>query len=366
MLWEIMFEMLGELFSSLGEIFAAFFGALKAIFGLKKNATEEDKKKRAQRLMNFTIGGLCLGIALMIPGVRHFVFHGGAQRLVAAHGPPVVENPRNDFPMAQYTLPQLYKKKKAMMEDDDGLKRVIYYYWHAPAIVPGEKLPLVVVLHGGDGLSHAAIYLRSGAVQKEFPAFLLIPMAPFGKVWDAPAGYSGEEGLPPDKAPVPGEENRSLRDVIYLIAQATVDSPIDANRIYIIGCDEGGAGVFGAAAHYPGIFAAGVELGGKWSFLDAAKIGKTPLLILNGGKDPVVPATFASNMTRMITATGGKVSYHEFPGVDHACDSPGFYSQAVWSWLFSHTRAAQQPAAAASPSVQPVLLPSTTAAVPGP
>lgn len=364
MLWEIMFEMLGELFSSLGEIFAAFFGALKAIFGLKKNATEAEKKARAKRLMNGMIVAVGLGIVLMFPGVRKFVFHGGAQRMVAAHGPPVVEAPRTDFPMAQYTLPQLYKKKKAMMEDEDGLRRVIYYYWHAPAMAPGEKLPLIVVLHGGDGLSHAAIYLRSGAVQKEFPAFLLIPMAPFGKIWDAPEAYTGQEGLPPDKNSPPGEESRSLRDVIYLVAQATVESPVDVNRIYIIGCDEGGAGVYGAAAHYPGIFAAGVAIGGKWSFIDAAKIGKTPLLLLHGGKDPVVPAAFASNMSRMIAATGGKVTYHEFPNTDHSCETPGFYSQAVWSWLFSQTRAtAQHPAAPAA--VQPVLMPSTTAAVPG-
>lgn len=355
MLWEIMFEMLGELFASMGEIFAAFWKTLKAIFGVKKNATAEEKKKRAQRLMNCAIVAVCLGIALLFPGVRKFVFQGGAKRMIAAQGPPVVEAPRNEFPMAQYTLPQLYKKKKEMIEDDDGLRRIIYYYWHAPAVAPGQKLPLVVVLHGNDGMSHAAIYLRSGAMQKQFPSFLLIPMAPWGKIWDAPAGYAGNEGLPPDKAPVPGEESRSLRDAIYLAVQATVDSPIDVNRIYIIGCDEGAAGVYGAAAHHPGIFAAGVAVAGKWSFADVPQLAKTPLLILHGAKDPVVPAAFPNTLTRLVTASGGRMSYHEFPNVDHACDSPGFYSPAVFNWLFSQSRAAApQPAPApAAAAVMP-------------
>ncbi|MEZ0224948.1 MAG: hypothetical protein ACAH83_10365 [Alphaproteobacteria bacterium] len=354
MLWEIMFEMLGELFSSLGEIFAAFWKVLKAIFGVKKNATEEEKKKRAQRLMNGAIVVVCLGIVFMFPGVRKFVFKGGAERMVAAHGPPVVEAPRNDFPMGQYTLPQLYKKKKAMIEDDDGLRRVVYYYWHAPATAPGQKLPLIVVLHGGDGLSHAAIYLRSAAMQKQFPAFLLIPMSPFGKIWDAPAGYTGNEGLPPEKAPVPGEESRSLGDAIYLAAQATVDMPVDENRMYIIGCDEGAGGVYGAAAHHPGIFAGGVAIAGKWSFADVAKLAKTPLLVLHGAKDQVVPAAFPNTLTRLVAASGGKMSYHEFPGLDHTCEAPGFYSPAVFNWLFSQSRAAA-PQAASVPAAAAVV-----------
>jgi predicted esterase len=354
MLWEIMFEMLGELFSSLGEIFVAFWKVLKSIFGVKKNATPEEKKKRAQRLLNCGIVALCLGIALMFPGVRKFVFQGGAQRMVAAHGPPVHETPRNEFPMGQYTLPQLYKKKKVMIEDDDGLRRIVYYYWHAPAVAPGQKLPLVVILHGGDGLSHAAIYLRSAAMQSLFPAFLLIPMSPFGKIWDAPAGYTGNEGLPPDKNAVPGEESRSLKDAIYIAAQATIDSPVDVNRMYIIGCDEGAAGVYGAAAHYPGIFAGGVAVAGRWSFIDVKALAKTPLLLLHGAKDQAVPASFPNTLTRLVTASGGKMTYHEFPNVDHTCESPGFYSQAVWNWLFSQSRATA-PEAASPPAPAAVM-----------
>ncbi|TAL30619.1 MAG: hypothetical protein EPN97_12460 [Alphaproteobacteria bacterium] len=356
MLWEIMFEMLGELFSSLGEIIASFWKVLKSIFGLKKNATEAEKKKHREKLFYGFAAVLMVGGVLMIPPVRAFLFKGGAQRLVAAHGPPVVETPRNAFPMAQYTLPQLYKKKKVMLEDDDGMRRVVYYYWHAPAVAPGQKLPLVVILHGGDGLSHAAIYLRSGAMQAQFPAFLLIPMSPFGKIWDAPAGYTGEEGLPPDKNPAPGENFRSLRDAIDIAAQATVDSPIDPNRMYIIGCDEGAAGVYGALAHYPGIFAGGVAVAGKWSFVDVRALAKTPLLILQGAKDPVVPPSFASTLVRLITASGGKASYHEFPNVEHTCESPGFYSPAVWNWLFSQIRApAPQAASAPAPTAAAVM-----------
>lgn len=364
MLWEIMFEMLGELFSAMGEIIVSFWGLLKAIFKSKKDETEEDKKRRGEILLICSIVGLVVAVVFMFPGTRHFVFGGGGQRMIAAQGPPVVESPRNNFPMAQYTSPQLFKKMKSMVEDDDGLKRITYYYFFAPQTPPGQKLPLVVVLHDRTGMDYGAIYLRMEAVQKYFPSFLLIPQSPLGKVWDAPDRYSGQEMLRPEEVQPPPAEARSLQDVIMLTAHVTQDPRIDENRIYIVGCDDGAAGVYGAAAHFPGIFAAGVAIAGKWSYLDRGKLAKMPLLILQGAQDQVVPPVVPRTLNQMIAASGGTLSaYHEFPTVGHDCDAPGFYSAAVWKWLFSQTRTAPPPPPAVTP-VEAVPAPPVGTAVP--
>jgi predicted peptidase len=222
------------------------------------------------------------------------------------------------------------------------MKRTFYYYWYAPPAT-GQKLPLVVVLHGRDGKCQAAIHLRMGAMQKVFPSYLLIPQSPPGKIWDAPARYSGEEGLKPSKEEVPGPEGRSLEDVIMLLSTVTQLATIDENRLYIIGCDDGAAGVYGALANYPGVFAAGVAVAGAWGFPDRGRIAKTPLLILHGQNDAVVPPGFARTMAKLIAAVGGKVSHHEFPGIGHDCDNPNFYSQVVMKWLFAHSRATPEP-----------------------
>src|SRR5688572_13694972 len=78
-------------------------------------------------------------IAMMIPQARHWVFGGGgggagtktALRALRPTGPAIVETPRNQFPMAQYTVPQLFKKMKFPIEDD-GARRYVYFYWYGP------------------------------------------------------------------------------------------------------------------------------------------------------------------------------------------------------------------------------------------
>ncbi len=358
MLWEIIFEMLGELFKVTGEILSTFWKVLTSIFGNSKDATPEEKKRKSQLVLIFATLMLCVAVAFMFPQVRKFVFGGGGARMLAAKsGQMFVEKQRNDLPMGVYTSPQLYKKKKAVIVDDDGMKRTIFYYWHAPPVARGQKLPLVVVLHGKDGLDQAAVHLRMGAVQKNFPAFLLIPQSPKGKIWDAPARYEGHEFAKP-QPPAPGAENRSLRDAVYLLAKATTEWPVDESRMYIVGCDDGAAGVYGAAVNYTGVFAAGVAVAGKWSFIDRKVLAKTPLLILQGSIDKSTPPEFARNLAQLITAAGGNAAYHEFPGIAHDCDSPNFYSHAVWQWLFAQHRPEPE-AIELDPAIEPIPQPAT-------
>lgn len=347
MLWEIMLELVIELLKVSGEICSTFWKLGKEVHQYFKNGSKKNKaaaetgvqapqdaadaRTRGQLVMMVSILVIAALGSLIFPGVREFVFGIGKPTVI-------VEMPRSRFPMEQYTVPQLFSKMKYAIEDG-STTRVVYYYWHAPeAASPTHKLPLVVVLHGKDGMCPAAIHLRKGITQKYFPAFLLIPQSPQGKIWDAPAKYSGQEFATAGKVEPPGAGARSLNDVLVLMAKVTQEANIDESRMYIIGCDEGAAGVYGALAHHPGIFAAGVAIGGVWSYLDGPKLSKTPLMILHGEKDKTVPPVFANNMAQLINRSGGRAAFYQFRGVGHECASPNFYSQAVWKWLFRNVR----------------------------
>ena len=331
------------------------------------------KSSSGEIVLIVTIIGFVTALALLLPPVRNFLFHHGAANsegvsleAIGVPTPVVEEPPRNQLPMAQYTVPSIFRKMRYVVADKSGGKRAIYYYWYGPQGIPaGTKLPLVIVLHDHAGADTAAIYLRSTAVQKEFPSFLLIPQAPAGKVWASPKRFSGQEFIPPAMPQAAVDPAfQSLPDVVELATRLAAAVAVDENRVYVIGCDEGGTGVYGALANYPGFFAAGVEAGGIWSYLDAAKLAKTPLLLLQGMADTAISPDFTRNMDQIVKGADGKIYLGEFKGVPHDCDSPAYYSHAVWAWLFSQRRAPPpQPAKVVSTPAAPS---SVAPAVPAP
>ncbi len=373
MLWEVMIEMTIELMRVMGEIFMTMVQMFKQMFqyftkkpdknkkkpgdgtggpGGQNEVTAEEiqaAKKKGELIMIFTILGLGCVVALMFPQVRHKLFGGNGNVIANLSGAISVEAPRNDFPMGQYTTPSLFKKKKFLIEDS-GIKREVFYYWYAPPNPNDVKLPIVVILHDKDGVSQAAIQLRATAVQKAYPSYLMIPLSPKEKIWDAPLRYTGQEFAKAGELKHPGDAALSLRDAIIVLASLTELHPIDDNRMYIIGCDTGGDGVLGALSHYAGVFAAGVSIGGKWSFADAPKLAKTPLFMIHGGNDKVVPAAAIGTLAQVIRGSGGKSTFFsELRGVGHECESPYFYSNAVWKWMFGIQRPVKPaPAAAAA------------------
>jgi predicted peptidase len=317
-------------------------------------------KSKGEIVLIVTIVGFVAVLAFMLPPVREFLFHHGAEvsaAQVAAAIPAISavaeEYPRNKFPMMQYTIPSIFRKMRYVVDDKTRGKHAIYYYWYGPQGIPaGTKLPLVIVLHDHAGVDIGAVYLRSSAVQKEFPSFLLIPQAPVNKVWSSPKKYSGQEFTPPQApAPLVDASLQSIPDVVEL-AQRLIDAAaIDENRVYIIGCDEGGTGVYGALANYPGFFAGGVEAGGTWSFTDAGRLAKTPLLLLQGLNDTTVTPDYTRTMDQIVKNVGGKIYLGEFKSSGHECESPNYYTHAVWQWLFSQRRVPAPPPPAPPPKV---------------
>lgn len=321
----------------------------------------DQPKKPSKLILVIPIILVALGGILGIPSVRHALFSGQAATPVAvtstaqagsAAVPPakkvIVENPRNASPMGQNTVFFSRGKQWPFEIEEKNATRVQYYYlWTPPAADATKKYPLVVFLHDEDGMAAgAASLIASKQMQTALPAFIVVPQIPKDKTWAFPDKFSGQEFGTNKKeqstalaAKYPPEK-QSLHDVMVLAAQLISRYNIDMDRVYIVGCGEGGTGVYGAAARYPDFFAGAVAISGLWSFNDAAKMAKLPLLVMHGTQDKTTDVMAGQGMAQLIRRAGSHaIYYQEIPDLAHKCDDPRLYAPAMWQWLLSLRKA---------------------------
>lgn len=235
-----------------------------------------------------------------------------------------VETPRTKEPIGAYT-PYFHKNTVRINE------RAYTYYTYGPpgAAASGAKFPLVLVLHGAPGNAYAAGYLAKAG--KQYPAFILAPVLSAGQYWALPDGHK-----------------TGLLATIEMIRDFATRNPVDMSRVYVIGCSDGGTGVFGAARHFPDIFAAGVAVAGTWDPQDAPNMTTMPLWAVHGLNDTIIPFEPADYTIKTIQSRGGKARMFPIPDMGHECPSERFYIDAMWQWMFAQ-RLSPAPAPAAAP-----------------
>lgn len=257
------------------------------------------------------------------------MLRGGSAGNVKTGGAPVVEVPRTETPMAQYT--RFFKKKQFTLPEDN---RTLTYYWFEPAgrpYPPGLSFPLVVILHGAPGNAYAAEYLITQKMQLDYPAFILVPMSPAGKIWAVPDTMNGKDV---DRKYL---DNQSLPDAVALVRDMAKNNPVDTSRIYILGCSDGGGGAYGAATRYSNIFAAAVPISGLWDPLGGGAL-RTATWIVHGALDAGMPIANTRALAAGAKAAGAPVVFTEIPDMGHECSNPRLYTRALWQWLFAHRK----------------------------
>jgi len=314
-----------------------------------KVVTTPAAKKSGQIVLICAITALAFAVAMMVPQIRHMVFGGGgggsSVPVIPGMTREVKESPRTATPMAEYT--QFFGKMHPTAFEGKGVKRIQYYYLRPPMNnVAATLYPLVIFLHDSDGNVPGAVSLiRSKETMAQFPAYILVPQMPKAKTFSYPEKFSGNEfggnkklqnNLRPSQWPA---ASQGMHDVMVLVTRLVSAMNIDPYRIYIVGCDEGGTGVFGAIsnAQYSDFFAGAVETGGVWDLNEAPRI-KVPLVMMQGALDKKVDPVFPQMMSQIIQNSGGKVYYREFPDMEHSCTDPRLYTPAMWTWLFAQKR----------------------------
>lgn len=271
--------------------------------------------------------GLGTGVFLIAFGLTAF-----SAATFAKKPKDVFEAPRNENPVGDATHSFERKTHTAPGPKEN---HVLTYFWKAPEppYPDGLTFPLVLILHGAPGNAYAGQYLVSPEMQVKYPAFILIPVLPPKTTWAIPQ-YGPNSPVKKTFA----YERAAMDDVVHLIATLQTQYPIDAKRIYVLGCSEGGYGSFGAVLNYPEFFAAAVPMSGGWNPEDAPRMTKVPIWAFHGRMDDTVPVQETRDMVSLIQQYRGTIYYTEFPDMAHDCAAPKLYSEQMWTWLFSQKK----------------------------
>lgn len=192
----------------------------------------------------------------------------------------------------------------------------------------GEKLPLIVFLHGDwqDGTDNESQLAGYGNGSLE-----LVDRAREGNVplvYIAPQTTGGY--WPPAR-------------VAAVVADALQRFPIDARRIYLTGISDGGTGVWDALKAWPQCFAAAVPMSGMTEPAGLAPIAPVPQWIFHGGQDndTDVETGYGGAMVgsravvRALRAMGGRPRYTEYPDEMHPIWHRAYGTGELLPWMLS-------------------------------
>lgn len=205
----------------------------------------------------------------------------------------------------------------------------------------GEKLPLVLFLHGkgecgrdnraqllqSDG---AMVWLRRQQQDPRFACCILAPQCPQGDdCWT----------------------EAQLRDVNALLDRVLASCPVDPNRIYLVGKSVGATGALRLSALYPerfaGLLLCACLAAGADAVFDAAaeSLLSQNLWMFHCEDDPVAPVSVPRGITAALEARGRKMGKHffytEYPakyGLGHRCWDMALENNLTARWLFAQDR----------------------------
>ena len=220
-----------------------------------------------------------------------------------------------------------------------------------PGYDKSKAWPLIVYLHGGggngDNASNAVNRWLNGqaivrAIRKHperFPALVLIPRCPRGKIW-SPA--------PPDPVQSPWRLRRHGRKTVpnaedhitKAIDAAMAAYTVDKDRVTLTGNSMGGEGTtLYAGLHADRLAGIAPTAGSAVIVLkDAPTLARMGVWIFQGENDRISTAVLARRMVAAIRAAGGKPNYTEYKGEGHGVVRHVFDDAKVIEWLLKQKR----------------------------
>ncbi len=207
-----------------------------------------------------------------------------------------------------------------------GGENYVYQLYLPPQIKAGEKLPLIVFLHGirerGAGGYISGMF---GTVIKQYlktiPAIVILPQCRPGVYWT---------------------DAKMDAMVVAQIEAVENEFAIDERRKYLMGVSMGGYGVLHFASNYPNEFAALVSICGGSPLTSgnrfapiAEKIGKTPTWLFHGALDTIVQVSESRNLAAAIKANGGNVKYSEYADVGHNVWMNALGEKELLPWILA-------------------------------
>lgn len=186
---------------------------------------------------------------------------------------------------------------------------------------PGERLPLIVFLHGagerGDNVEAVRRHGPPKLMAEGFPlrAIVLAPQCAENDVW-----YT---------------QTHELKELIDDVAARF---PVDPDRISLTGISMGGFGAWAMAIAYPRLFSALAPLCGGGMSWCTPQLRDLPIRAFHGDCDTVVPPEYSLLMVQGVNAAGGRATLTLLPGVGHDCWTETYAHTDLLPWLAAQTR----------------------------
>lgn len=157
--------------------------------------------------------------------------------------------------------------------------------------------------------------------------------------------------------------------VATMIDRAITDENVDAGRLYVTGLSNGGGGTWNMLSRHPNLFAAGVPICGVSPAIDfvPANLNDQAIAAFHARNDSVVSNGISRNVINSILAADGQspplypapldsdfsfvssdldLRYVEYAFGGHNIWTRIYQMPQVYEWLFAHTTAVPEPAAA--------------------
>lgn len=188
---------------------------------------------------------------------------------------------------------------------------------YAPTVM-GEKMPLIIQLHGagerGNGdeeLPLVDVHGFSKLIKEaEYPCIFVMPQCPKNDYWAV-----------------------RVESILAFIEQLKAEYPVDEDRIYLTGLSMGGFGTWFTATARPDLFAAIAPVcGGGMAW--AAKNLTMPIWVFHGAEDKTVLPIYSDMMVEKLEAAGADVKYTRLDGVAHNVWEHA-YGEELLEWLLS-------------------------------
>jgi len=227
-------------------------------------------------------------------------------------------------------LAGISSKFEAKVFRDEKGASMPYRLFRPAGAAAGRKLPLVVFLHGGNGVGTDNLRQISGGNllgsslwllpenQESHPCFVFAPQAEHE--W----------------------EERELSGFALLVVKAIEslegEHDIDPRRVYLTGQSSGGYGTWNLIAHRPDLFAAAAPLCGGGDSSMAAGLRGIPIWAFHGLDDEVVDPSESRGMIAAVKRAGGNPKLTEYPGVGHDVWLMAYTEPGLITWLFEQTR----------------------------
>lgn len=182
-----------------------------------------------------------------------------------------------------------------------------------------EKFPLMLFLHGaGERGSDLNLVKRHGPPKlidqgKDFPFIVVSPQCSENVWW-------------------------STDDLSALLDEIVEHYQVDEERIYVTGLSMGGFGTWALAEKYPERFAAIAPICGGGNPLTICKIGKLPIWVFHGAKDPVVSINESQQMVNALKNCGNNAKFTIYPETGHDAWTETYNNPELYDWLLKQSK----------------------------